>query len=56
MLLSIIMLIMSLSANTSVSYAETVVSCPSGDKYVCYTKGDLEVRKGRGRTEVIIAP
>ncbi|MCH7397407.1 hypothetical protein MM236_05380 [Belliella sp. DSM 107340] len=36
--------------------AGTIVNCPGGDKYICYIKDGLEVRKGRGRTEVIINP
>ena len=33
---------------------ETVVICPQGDNYTCYTKDGLIVYKGKGKTEVII--
>lgn len=35
----------------------TIVECPSGDKYLCYTNADgLRVRKGKGKTTVSVSP
>lgn len=35
----------------------TTVECPNGDKYLCYTNAEgLNVRKGKGKTIVTIAP
>ncbi|UJP65454.1 hypothetical protein [Mongoliitalea daihaiensis] len=43
------------SLNVSTVKSETIVICPEGDKYLCYSNKDgLEVRKGKGRSEVII--
>lgn len=33
------------------------VECPEGDRYLCYSNSDgLNVRKGKGKTIVTIAP
>jgi len=35
----------------------TTVECPEGDRYLCYSNSDgLNVRKGKGKTIVTIAP
>lgn len=51
----IVLVVFTTTFPTSNTEAQTTISCPGGDKYLCYTTaGGTNVRKGKGRTIVTI--